>query len=326
MSSTGTISFLRLSPGPPPPSPAPDYTAASDILHPLSVLRIPELDENALFTYFSWHPTIPGFMAITTASGHVLLVQIDRNYQGLRVVEESAILHTLEAWVATFAPPSPVPESGSQQVLCTLFSGGDDSALRYASCSYHASGSDNAAAVHIAYPAVTVPGHNAGVTAILPLPITTSSGSHLVLTGSYDDTLRVYTITPLHMTYGIRKATLLAEKSLGGGVWRLNIIGKVESTPDDGEWRVTVLASCMHAGARVLRIRGDGDSIGGIDVLARFEEHESMNYGSDWSRGESRLTPAPPEGKAVVCVSTSFYDRLLCVWKFTQVHGNEGDL
>lgn len=327
VSSTGTISFLRLVPG--PQSSRLDHAAASNVAESLSVLSIPTLDEDVLFTYFSWHPTIPGFMAITTASGQVNLVQIDRDYQGLQVVKDSAITHSLEAWVVTFAPPSPVPKTGAQEGLFTILSGGDDSALRYASCAYNASGSDMAdSPLTIAYPPVSVPGHNAGVTAILPLPIATSSGSHLVLTGSYDDTLRIYTITPLHTTYGMRKATLLAEKNLGGGVWRLNIIGEAESstTPGNGKWRVTVLASCMHAGARVLQIRGDGDSVDGIDVLARFEEHKSMNYGSDWSRVEGRLTSESGEGKEVLCVSTSFYDRLLCVWKLTRVSGNEGHL
>jgi diphthamide biosynthesis protein 7 len=43
-----------------------------------------------------------------------------------------------------------------------------------------------------------------------------------------------------------------------------------------------------------------------FNVLSRFEEHKSMNYGSDFQPGV--------EDKLQV-VSTSFYDKLLCVWE-----------
>ena len=50
-------------------------------------------------------------------------------------------------------------------------------------------------------------------------------------------------------------------------------------------------------------------------MLAKFEEHESMNYGSD-------VQPLDLEGEGGrergngerTVVSTSFYDRLMCVW------------
>lgn len=100
-----------------------------------------------------------------------------------------------------------------------------------------------------------------------------------------------------------------------------------------------ILASCMHAGARIVRLtrrsgtqnrrgdvgrastppphagRGEGeeneadeDSEWRFEVLARFEEHCSMNYGSDVQPGGS--------AGAWTIVSTSFYDRLMCVWRF----------
>lgn len=67
----------------------------------------------------------------------------------------------------------------------------------------------------------------------------------------------------------------------------------------------------MHAGARILRLEGAGDAREGelaweFEVLAKFEEHQSMNYGSDVQQGS--------DGRKVV--STSFYDRLLAVWKW----------
>lgn len=157
-----------------------------------------------------------------------------------------------------------------------------------------------------------------GVTSILPLPI-----AHLVkkapilLTGSYDEYIRVY-----HATF---KGSVLAEKRIGGGVWRLQIIN-VEDIRNRAaafgepvsEIRYLILASCMHAGTRIVRVTwkrkhlatdevGDWD----IEVLAQFTEHESMNYASSLWRGGNEATT----GSELMCVSSSFYDKRLCLWK-----------
>ena len=65
----------------------------------------------------------------------------------------------------------------------------------------------------------------------------------------------------------------------------------------------------MHAGTRIVKLsRGEQDENDWtFEVLARFEEHKSMNYGSDVQ---------PGEGKVKTMVSTSFYDKLLCLWRF----------
>jgi diphthamide biosynthesis protein 7 len=77
----------------------------------------------------------------------------------------------------------------------------------------------------------------------------------------------------------------------------------------------------MHAGTRVVRLSrcGDGWEFG---VLAKFEEHKSMNYGSDV---QPLLTGVGGDGgveggaeqqhEKRVIVSTSFYDKLMCVWR-----------
>jgi diphthamide biosynthesis protein 7 len=130
-----------------------------------------------------------------------------------------------------------------------------------------------------------------------------------VITGSYDDHIRIFAIQRLSLSFCARKARLLAEKNLGGGVWRLKLI-TVESNSVDS-WSALVLASCMHSGSRVLRISGKqqpgSDWTWEIHVLGRFEEHQSMNYGSDFMPGTAR-----PD--SLVCVSTSFYDKMLCLW------------
>lgn len=332
VSSTGTLSIFKIS------VPKNDVNSSTkegtQLLQPISVLRVPDLDEDVLFTYFAWHPSIPALVAITTASGQIILAHIHDDYQSLDVLENPILEHSLEAWVVAFSPSTPSQQSSPDQAskaapplatTNTIFSGGDDSILQYTT--YDPASSDG---LPTPYSPITVRDHTAGVTAILPLPLSLSNSSqqHIVLTGSYDDTLRVFAIAPLHTTYGAKRARLLAECNLGGGVWRLSVIGEptisTTTTTNGTEWAVTVLASCMHAGTRVLRITGRDDDGSGssveIEILARFEEHKSMNYGSDWARlagggGESILDEGGrPLG---IIVSTSFYDRLLCVWSMS---------
>ncbi|KAJ5692501.1 hypothetical protein N7462_001924 [Penicillium macrosclerotiorum] len=142
--------------------------------------------------------------------------------------------------------------------------------------------------------------HTAGVTSILPLPVPLLDDAPVLLTGSYDEGLRVY-----HAT---RRGDVLAEQSLGGGVWRLQLLNTVQV---ESEHHFLILASCMHAGTRVVRVIQKGqaqDSDWSIEVLAEFTEHESMNYASDVCKGEAQAS------SELVCVSSSFYDRRVCVW------------
>ncbi|KAJ5124291.1 uncharacterized protein N7515_008116 [Penicillium bovifimosum] len=131
--------------------------------------------------------------------------------------------------------------------------------------------------------------HHAGVTAILPLAVPMVDDAPFLLTGSYDETLRVY-----HAT---RRGEVLVEEGLDGGVWRLQLLDtrKIPGSSDaveSDEWRFLVLASCMHAGTRLVRVTckmQDGGSEWGIEVLAKFTEHESMNYASGvWMGGKER--------------------------------------
>jgi diphthamide biosynthesis protein 7 len=159
--------------------------------------------------------------------------------------------------------------------------------------------------------------HTAGVTSILPLPLPLRDGAPLLLTGSYDEYVRVY-----HAT---RRGQVLAEECLGGGVWRLQLLKTEQMPAEEGEgegWRFLILASCMHAGTRVVAVTGtpqgaDDDSglEWGIDVLAKFTEHESMNYASDVWKAEGGYDLEGKDISELVCVSSSFYDRRVCVWR-----------
>ncbi len=157
--------------------------------------------------------------------------------------------------------------------------------------------------------------HDAGVVAILPL--SKQKTTVPLLTGSYDETLRLFALetTSLETTTPILKKRLLIEKKLGGGVWRLNLMD--ETTSSDGTYAALILASCMHTGGRILRVsHTPNNSIEHeakacdwtIDVLHKFTKgHESMNYASDFRSDK--------EGEYTI-VTTSFYDKQVCVWKF----------
>lgn len=72
----------------------------------------------------------------------------------------------------------------------------------------------------------------------------------------------------------------------------------------------------MHAGARVLRLCKGASASGSwrFEVIAKFTEHGSMNYGSDV---QPVIGSAGAEkARERMVVSTSFYDKLLCVWRF----------
>ncbi|KAJ5909749.1 hypothetical protein N7504_004392 [Penicillium tannophilum] len=155
--------------------------------------------------------------------------------------------------------------------------------------------------------------HTAGVTSILPLDIPMVDGAPIILTGSYDESLRVY-----HATF---RGEVLAEQGLGGGVWRLQLLSTTEipGSDDNLERQFVVLASCMHAGTRVVRVtqkqQGQGPAEWDIQVLAEFTEHESMNYASDVWKGASEHSDALQASSELLCVSSSFYDRRVCVWR-----------
>jgi diphthamide biosynthesis protein 7 len=252
--------------------------------------------KDSLVLAFQWHPTSETTIGATLSTGEVVLVRLSGSFSAAEInaiaggtsqkpVPVSADIsflmkHDLEAWTMAFTP------SGK-----ALLSGGDDCVLQFAisrKCDdltdagldgYDAEWSNRKI-------------HGAGVTSILPL------GENLYLTGSYDDHIRLIE----------DKAKLLTEQNLGGGVWRLKRIAESIHERRDGHFYV--LASCMHAGVRILEISRDDSSIWGINVIASFSEHKSMNYGSDW-----RLARASG-AKAIKVVSTSFYDRLVCVWQF----------
>lgn len=195
--------------------------------------------------------------------------------------------HELEAWTLCFS------QTGKE-----VYSGGDDATLRYSTL---APASTSVSEEEEKGEEDFLPtqwqdrrAHTAGVTAILPL----ANEKDILITGSYDDNIRVLSCPT------IGRKQVLCEENLEGGVWRLKLL---TSAPQDGKY--TILASCMHAGARIVEVTKHENGEWSIEVLARFEEHKSMNYGSD-------VQPGSAAGGEQTIISTSFYDKLLCLWRF----------
>lgn len=164
-----------------------------------------------------WHPSRADVIAVTLSDGAVSLCQssIDNSLSrpwtpSSTVTAIELATHSLEPWTLAFSPDDSL-----------LFSGGDDAVLQALGLSSvnkeldnrpgETTDDENAAATPLWADRKS---HEAGVTSILPL------ANDLLITGSYDDRIRLLSTPPV----GRRK--VLAELDLGGGVWRLKMLGR----------------------------------------------------------------------------------------------------
>ncbi|KAF2806455.1 uncharacterized protein BDZ99DRAFT_449205 [Mytilinidion resinicola] len=270
-SSTGSLGLYELR--------KPDSSASPSELHPRleHVRTLQYVSESTLITAFAWYPTSADVVGITLSSGEVMVCSTEGINAQANII--SLPSHDLEAWTLAFQ----LDGKG-------LLSGGDDSVLRYCKIFDEDTGSRSTW--------IDRRIHGAGVTAILPLE------RDIFITGSYDDHIRI-----IHAPLVGRK-TVLAEMNLGGGVWRLKALSQPAAALAENfgpSVEVVLLVSCMHAGARIVKILKNSEKWR-FEVLAKFEEHKSMNYGSD-------VQPSH-HGESRTFISTSFYDKLICLWRF----------
>ncbi|GAB2289495.1 hypothetical protein Dimus_023805 [Dionaea muscipula] len=128
--------------------------------------------------------------------------------------------------------------------------------------------------------------HTMGVCCIVKNP----NDAYTLLTGSYDEYLRVWDVR------SISKPVNETSIGLGGGVWRIKYHPFV---------RDLLLVACMHNGFAIVKINE-----GNAEVTETYTKHGSLAYGADWQRGRS----AQKDGGSSVVATCSFYDRLLRVW------------
>ena len=252
----------------------------------------------------AWHPAPQRAttLAVSLSDGNVALVEHDNDPAVIKVLEA----HSLEVW--TVAWSSAIDIEGR----CSLYSGGDDSALRIFTASQlgnevmKSADLDNEVELPIMTQYIKSTIHGAGVTAILSLCHTDDSRTNVLLTGSYDEKVRIL----VHDRNGRWKSN--AEKSLDGGVWRLKLLARGTNSigSETSETSYHVLASCMHAGAKILAVCFDMSKGWSINVLGECTQHESMNYGS----AATGVVEAGDSSISYTIASTSFYDRKLCIW------------
>ncbi|KAG9692423.1 WD40 repeat-like protein, partial [Aureobasidium melanogenum] len=257
------------------------FSASTASLEPLSTYQFfsPEI----LVLSLAWHPTSSHVLGVTASNGGVYTVDVSVAETGAQDTGKEILVHELEAWTLAFS------HTGKE-----VWSGGDDATLRFSTLPSISTSESQEEEDFLPTQWQDRRAHNAGVTAILPL----THEPNILITGSYDDTIRILSCPQ------IGRKQVLAEENLEGGVWRLKLL---TSSPQDGKYMV--LASCMHAGTRIVIVTKDEGGEWGIEVLARFEEHKSMNYGSD-------VQPGSTDGGEQTIISTSFYDKLLCLWTF----------
>ncbi|RKF59175.1 Diphthine methyltransferase [Erysiphe neolycopersici] len=316
-SSTGTISIYQL-------------IKNSQSLNLQHVTTHKVAQKDTLVLSLTWYPhdkTLkscqPSVLFYTLSNGEVLAAYISADFKSFTILNSGAplIKHDDNAWICTVASN-------------VLFSGGDDSKLNrlhFDIQETHDSGKDqilierskkNSDDNHFGQ--ACFKGHNAGVTAIIILPLpSTVKGDTFILTGSYDDHVRVFASStePLSRIPGVHK---LAELLVGGGVWRLKLIEAYPTKPvtDEKEWEYIVLASCMFVGARILKIKGSYHGSWSIQLGAKMTAHQSMCYSCDVQPQRSSSQKFKEDSwsgkpsKTWTIVSSSFYDRLLVIWEY----------
>ena len=242
------------------------------------------------------HSDRSSLIAFSSSNGHIGTFEEGQDQCEIRTIPA----HSEEAWTVAWSEID--SEAPVNQTM--LYSGGDDSIL----CKH-----DESSIAHNADAAMTfdnynplshdIKSHVAGVTAIIELPVQHES-STVLITGSYDAYIRVL-VPPAR---GRGRSQVLAERFMGGGVWRISRPFTCQMPRGHGDVSFNVLASCMHAGARVLKIRRI-EGMWTIQVHASFTEHWSMNYASDVRSTKDGF----------LFVSTSFKDRKLCIWNLNNV-------
>jgi diphthine methyl ester acylhydrolase len=314
--------------------------------------------ESIVVTSLAWHSSSNGPIAVSTSDGKVSILNFCEDYA---VLHQHAVINVHgnnEAWTVAFSmdmdhlhagthdkygtyvthgqpgqhvnvqPPRKNQFQPFMSPLQGVYSGGDDSLLRFAKFSRNKEGHtvlDDPASGLQHTGADVFGGHNAGVTAILPIPLI---GQHILVTGSYDDYVRVYAVYDHCSSTEKREAKVLAELNIGGGIWRLTFLedyanegGRADAYPRDTTFRI--MASCMQGGVRVLEVTGHPGEEWTIKVIAelKFNTTNDLVYAGDVQPTGSPLRNNPDsgyneDGEEYVFVSANFYEKQLCVWKY----------
>ncbi|KAH7382961.1 hypothetical protein BKA64DRAFT_727045 [Cadophora sp. MPI-SDFR-AT-0126] len=290
------------------------------IIQPLWTAQV--FSETTIITYFQFIPAhLPHhgpLISATTNDGGVYLMEysleeytVDLLNDGKPITEHKLKYTNTPDYAWCCAVSSKVPS--------TIYSGGDGGDLIQDLVSfgrkepYGYDSSEKLSRVHKF--------HDAGVTAILPLTDCHLGDEILLLTGSYDEFIRLYSAVD---------KKILAKLKLDGGVYRLKFLGQVHwSSPDSGTY--AILACCMHAGTKVIHVKGSRTSNWSMEVVASLNVpgNDSGNY--CYAAAARQSCPITPTNGHYVerrlCVSGTWLDKRLAVWELThEFKRPEGDV
>jgi len=210
----------------------------------------------------------PGSLIVSLSNGSLSLLNPDST--GSLQVSHSWHAHAYEPWIAAW----------DYWDTSVVYSGGDDLKLKSWDIRQP-----------LSQPGFTNKKFDAGLTAIQSHPHI----EHILAVGSYDNTVRIF---------DTRKPVLpLTQVDVGGGAWRVKWHPSASRKSD-------LLVAAMHDGFKVVRFAPSADDSTLVDgqIVKRFDEHESLAYGADWS------FPLSIEAETLVA-SCSFYDCTLHLWK-----------
>jgi diphthamide biosynthesis protein 7 len=199
--STGCLQLFRLS--------TTTTSASTPSLQPLSTYQF--FDPAILVLSLAWHPTQVNLLGVTVSDGGVYVVDTSVSVEAAMDTGKQVLEHELEAWTLVFAHDGKA-----------VYSGGDDASLQFSTLQNTTPSSPETQKQEAEDEEEDFTpiqwqdrrSHQAGVTAILPL----STEENILITGSYDDNIRV-----LHAPL-IGRKQILAEENLEGGVWRLKLL------------------------------------------------------------------------------------------------------
>jgi diphthamide biosynthesis protein 7 len=317
------------------------------IQSPSSQLQLQEFASHLIFPSgiiiisLSWFPLLNAqdktrILALTVENGGLYLIRFNTTFESFEILNDEEPLHEHvyktpffenkeRVWCCAFSSSSPVPN--------TVFSGGDDNYLR-SSTLIPPSGLTNLQTFKSTDSLICSNDDDddegeggikekflAGVTSILPLPILTSdnSNSHTLLIGCYDNHIRLCTLTtpsPSSSEPPNVEFTTLLTLDLGGGVYRLKFLDSYPPiTQDNQEASFKVLACCMHAGTKILHVKMR-EGMWSIQILGEVKDNESMCYAGDVQHLPAGEGEGEGEDEGRICVSSSWADSRLSVWKF----------
>ncbi|KAJ1619838.1 WD40-repeat-containing domain protein [Pavlovales sp. CCMP2436] len=134
--------------------------------------------------------------------------------------------------------------------------------------------------------------HSMGITSIQTDP----RAEHVVLTGSYDEHLRIFDLRMPQRE--------IASIGLGGGTWCARWHPFVPGA---------IVAACMHNGFQLARASSDHSKLEHLGPCSAPDVGESLGYGADWSH-EHAADPGVP----LLGATCSFYNHTLHLWTVEQ--------